>query len=420
MEDFSHGRAGLSPQFLQVVAGDEGLGLDFLLRKLGEFVLQKGMNIQLAVAGSAIDPVEFEFFGKCRTGEHPFQGADPHVGGVLEGHMVGDTCGDGADVIVGKTEAAENLLRHTGADSLMTEKTDPAVGFGFRGTGLPHIMEKGREGEDRRRIFQVGEQQAGVDPDIAFGVVFGGLGASAHFKKLRNPDGQKSGIMHQIQAEGGIGADENLYQFVPHPFRGDHLRVRSEGNEGFPCGRFDFEAKLHGKAESPEEAKAVFRKTGDGVADRANGFGGEIRATLDIVEDFVFERIKKHSVYGEVPSPGVFFGGGEGHGRRPPPVEVRAVDTERGNFKDMLVHPQADDTERFALRVGGFGKQGLNLVGCGGGGDVDIGIWAFQQGISHATAGVNRDMAGLDQLPHDRFGLGMTDHDYFLGDRNVR
>ena len=226
--------------------------------------------------------------------------------------------------------------------------------------------------------------------------------------------------MHQIQAEGGIGADENLYQFVPHPFRGDHLRVRSEGNEGFPCGRFDFEAKLHGKAESPEEAKAVFRKTGDGVADRANGFGGEIRATLDIVEDFVFERIKKHAIYGEIPSPGVFFGGGEGDGRGASSVEVRAVDTERSNFKDMLVDPQTDDTEGFALWVGGFGEQGLDLVRCGGGGDVDIGIYAFKQGVSNAAAGVNRDMACLDQLPDDRFGLGMTDHFCLFGDRNVR
>ena len=86
----------------------------------------------------------------------------------------------------------------------------------------------------------------------------------------------------------------------------------------------------------------------------------------------------------------------------------------------MLVHPQTDDTEGFALGVGGFGEEGLDLVGCGGGGDVDIGICALQQGVSHATAGVNRDMAGLDQLPDDRFGLGMSDHGCFSGDRNVK
>ena len=86
----------------------------------------------------------------------------------------------------------------------------------------------------------------------------------------------------------------------------------------------------------------------------------------------------------------------------------------------MLVHPEADDAEGLALRVGGSGEQGLDLVGRGGGGDVDIGIRALQQGVPHATAGVNRGMAGLNQLPYDRLGLGMTDHDYFLGDLNVR
>ena len=132
---------------------EKGLGFDFLLRKLGKFGSQKGVDIELSVAGTAVNPVKFEFLDKGGSSEEAFERAHPHMGSVFKGHVVGDTGGDGMNVVVRKTKATEDLLRHTGSDSLVTKKSDPAVGLGFRGAGLSDIMKKGGEGENGGGIF---------------------------------------------------------------------------------------------------------------------------------------------------------------------------------------------------------------------------------------------------------------------------
>ena len=140
------------------MAREEGLGFNFLLRKLGKFGGQEGVDVELSVTGTAVDPMKFELLDKGGSSEEAFERAHPHMGSVFKGHMVGDTGGDGMNVVVRKTKAAEDLLRHTGSDSLVTKKSDSTVGLGFRCAGFSHIMKKSGEGENRGGIFQVGEQ----------------------------------------------------------------------------------------------------------------------------------------------------------------------------------------------------------------------------------------------------------------------
>lgn len=192
VEDFAHFWAWGGAEFLEVVTGEEGFRFNFLFRKLGEFGGEKVVNIELAVAGGAVDSVEFEFFQKSGASEETLESADAHVGGVFEGHVVGDASGDGANFVVGKAEAAENFLGHAGADTFVAKKPDAAVGIGFGGGRFPDIVEEGGEGEDGGRIFQMSEEEAGMDPDIALWMVFGRLGAVAHREEFGNPDGEKA------------------------------------------------------------------------------------------------------------------------------------------------------------------------------------------------------------------------------------
>jgi len=106
--------------------------------------------------------------------------------------VVGDASGDGANFVVGKAEAAENFFGHAGADTFVAKKSDAAVGIGFGGGRFPDIVEEGGESEDGGRIFQVGEEEAGMDPDVALRMVFGRLGAVAHGEKFRDPGSEKS------------------------------------------------------------------------------------------------------------------------------------------------------------------------------------------------------------------------------------
>ncbi len=144
------------------------------------------------MAGGAVDPVEFEFLQKSGAGKETLEGADAHVGGVFEGHVVGDASGDGANFVVGKAKVAKNFFGHAGADSFVAKKSDAAVGIGFGGRRFADIVEEGGEGEDGGRIFQVGEEEAGMDPDVAFRMVFGRLGAVAHGEEFGDPDSEKT------------------------------------------------------------------------------------------------------------------------------------------------------------------------------------------------------------------------------------
>ena len=179
-------------ELLEVVTGEEGLRFNFLFRKFGEFGGEKVVNIELSVAGGTVDSVEFEFFQKSGAGEETLESADAHIGGVFEGHVVGDASGDGANFVVGKAKAAKNFFGHAGADSFVAKESDAAVGIGFRGRRFPDIVEEGGKSEDGGRIFQVGEEEAGMDPDVALRMVFGRLSAVAHGEEFGNPDGEKA------------------------------------------------------------------------------------------------------------------------------------------------------------------------------------------------------------------------------------
>ena len=226
--------------------------------------------------------------------------------------------------------------------------------------------------------------------------------------------------MEEIEATGGIGAGENLHEFIADTFGGNNFGVGGESAEGFPGGGFDRKAKLDGEADGAEEAEAVFGKAGEGIADGADLLGCEIGLAVDVVEEFIFEGIKKHAVDGEVAPLGIFLGGGEGDGGGAAAVEVGTIDAEGGDFKNVIVEAESDDAEGFALGIGGFGEEGLDLVGGGGGGDIDIGIGALEEGIADATSGVNGDVAGLGKFLNDLFGLGVADHGLGWGDLRVR
>ena len=226
--------------------------------------------------------------------------------------------------------------------------------------------------------------------------------------------------MEKIEAAGGIGAGENFDEFIADAFGGDDFGVGGESAEGFPGGGFDGKAELDGEADGAEEAEAVFGKAGEGIADGADLLGSEVGLALDVVEEFIFEGIKKHAVDGEVAPLSIFFGGGEGDGGGSATVEVGTVDAEGGDFKNVIVEAESDDAECFALGIGGFGEEELDLVGGGGGGDIDIGIGALEEGIADATSGVNGDVAGLGKFLNDLFSLGMADHGLGWGDLRVR
>jgi hypothetical protein len=192
VENFSHRWAGFDAELLKIVACEKGLGLDLLLRKFGHLGSEKGVDIELSVAGAAVDPMQFQLLEKGGTSQEAFQGADAHVGSVFKGHVVSDASGDGGDLIIREAETTKNLLCHAGAYSFVTKKTNPAIGIGFGGARFSDVVQEGGEGEDGRGISHVSEEKPSVNPHITLGMMFRGLGTTSHFEKLGNPNGEEA------------------------------------------------------------------------------------------------------------------------------------------------------------------------------------------------------------------------------------
>ena len=124
MENLADLGAGGEAELDQIVAGDEGFGFDLFLGKFRLFGDKESVDVQFAVAGGAVDAVKFQFLAKSWPGEESLQGANPHLRGVFEGHVVGDAGHNRLNDVVGEAEAAQDLLGHPGADPFMAEETN--------------------------------------------------------------------------------------------------------------------------------------------------------------------------------------------------------------------------------------------------------------------------------------------------------
>jgi hypothetical protein len=181
-------------------------------------------------------------------------------------------------------------------------------------------------------------------------------------------------------------------------------------DQGLPSGGFHFESQLNGKADGAEKAKAILGEAGDGISDGSDDFGREVGLACHIIKKLILQGVKKHSVDGEVASFGILFCGGESDGGGSTSVEIGSIDPKGGDFENVFVDSKADDTEGFALGVGGFGEEGLNLVGGSGGGDVDVEVGTLKKCVANTASRIDGDVTRLGEHLHNLFGGGMTDH----------
>ena len=131
----------------------------------------------------------------------------------------------------------------------------------------------------------------------------------------------------------------------------------------------------------------------------------------DEVEEFVGDRIEKEAVAGEIPTLGVFLGGGEGDGIRMAAVGVNTLGAESGDFDGRgcgasLLADEHDAEGHTDLL--GFREQGEDLVGAGGSGDIVVGGDAAHEAVADTAAGeiggVTRALELFDDASSEGFG----------------
>src|SRR4051812_36664799 len=123
------------------------------------------------MAGLTIDLVKFKFCIKAWARNKKFQFARTHFLNIRKLHVIGDTLTYGVDFIVRKTQTLHHFFCDRGADRRMFVKSNLAVLFNIEGDRLADIMEKRSERKRFSWLTEFFQKQAGVDENIAFGMI---------------------------------------------------------------------------------------------------------------------------------------------------------------------------------------------------------------------------------------------------------
>ena len=222
-EDDGHAGAAGVAHGEEVAAGEEPGGEGSGSGGVGEGLVHEFPVIEEPVAAEAVDAVEFEFVWESGLDDPAFDLGRAHVADVHEFHVIGDGGGGGVDDLVRAAETAEDVGGHFCAEFVMAVEADAAF-CGVAGPcgGFGDVVEE--DGEDERGGDDVGEKrehESGVDPDIAFRVVFGWLGAAFEGFHFGEEDLEETGGIEEIEAADPVRMEHDSEEFVADAFDAD-------------------------------------------------------------------------------------------------------------------------------------------------------------------------------------------------------
>ena len=146
-EDGFEGRAGLVAAVDEIFAGDEGRRDEGLVGELLGLGLEELVVVVEAVAGGAVDAVEFEFLVEVGCGHEALEFGGAHILDVHELHVAVDGVDGGVDDVVGEAVAAEDVSGHFGTESVVAVEADPVLcGIVGVGGGFGDVVEE--DGKD--------------------------------------------------------------------------------------------------------------------------------------------------------------------------------------------------------------------------------------------------------------------------------
>ena len=372
---------------------------------------QEGSNgvvsIEFAVAGLAIEAVEFEVFVELGKTDEAFEGGSAHLGDVFELHVIGDEGFDLVGVVIGEAEAAAETIGHADADLDVAIEADAVtrLGGGAEGGGLADVVEQDAPGKSGRNSGgKAFEHEEGVDPDVALGMELLGLRNSFQSADFRENFGEQTKLVKEFKSAASGTFGKKFGEFFANALSRDNVNfacVFANGREG--CG-VDGITKARGEADSTEHAELIFHEAARGLPDRADDSSGKVGTATDKIEDIAGVVVHEETVDGEVAALHVFFcrlGIDDLVGMAA--VGVANVGTEGGHFDFEGILADEYDAELCAdiEAVGEESQHFLRRCVCG---DVIIRGFAIQKDVPHATADEESLAAMALKRETDRIG----------------
>ena len=182
------------------------------------------------------------------------------------------------------------------------------VGSRAEGGRLADVVEENSPSKSGRSCRgKTFEHHAGVNPDVAFGMVLGWLLDAFHGGDFGEQLLEKAGFVEEFETEACSAFSEELGEFVANAFRGDGMNLRGVifyGGEGL---FFDGKTETRGETDGAQHPQFVFGKTAVRVANGADQAVVQIGLAADVVEHFVGIVTHEKAVDGEVAARDIFL-----------------------------------------------------------------------------------------------------------------
>ncbi len=351
------------------------------------------VSVEPSVARLAIEAVKFKVLIEKGQADEPLECGWAHLSDVFELHMV---CHEGFDLgglVVGKTEAAADVLGHADANFDVVVEADPVTSFGGgteRGW-LANIMKENTPGECRRNTSgEAFQHEASMNPDIAFGVVLRWLWHTFHSSNFWKEFVKEPGLVEEFEAAASSALGEEFSELFADAFGSDDVDfagVLANGSQGL---WFNCVAETGGETHGAEHAEFVFGETAGGIADGADEPRRQVGLATDVVEDFASVVAHDEAVDGEVTTLDVFFRGfGIDDLIGVAAIGVADIGTEGCDFDFEAFLDEENDAELRA-NADAMWKDAQHFSWSSVGRNVVIGRLATEKDVAHAAADKER------------------------------
>jgi len=189
-----------------------------------------------------------------------------HIGPIQESHVLANGMNYGFAQFVRCAETAQNGIGHFGAYCGVPIKADAQFALFLHfaiGRRLSDIMEESGPREGRVGFAQLIECERRVDKDIAFGMVFRGLGNTHHRLDFGQDFAKQTAAVQEAKSRSWRGRFRpDASEFLKNAFGADALNLWRRSAHGGECLGINLKLQGGGEADGTKQSEVVFFEAG--------------------------------------------------------------------------------------------------------------------------------------------------------------
>ena len=171
---------------------------------LGGLGFQELIILQVAMAGGAVDPMQFQFVGKRLARQNALQFGGPHFLDELKPHVLAHAQDNLLDLVVREPQPPQDGFRHLRADAVVFIEPNP-VRRALKRRRFAHVVQQHRKRQRHARMgWQRVQHHSRVGEHVALRMELRRLLHALHGGDLRQDFGQQPAGPQKLQSASGV------------------------------------------------------------------------------------------------------------------------------------------------------------------------------------------------------------------------